>query len=132
MEIMTARERYDKGMKYNPPKSCSSAFQRYTGAIMMGKTLLTTIVCLSPAPQNGLENLLSLRWGEGMSKLKAPNIKEKVVNIETAHVAAVKLAAETAKEFEAAPQNKFWLGRKTRAEHAALALRLLEQLMSSG
>lgn len=131
-EIMNATQRYKQGTQYCPPKSVSSAFQRYTGAIMMGKTLLTTIVCLSPAPQNGMENLLSLRWGEGMSKLRAPNIKEKGINIETAHMAAVKLAAKTAKEFEGAPQNKFWLGRKTRAEHAALTARLLEQLMSSG
>lgn len=127
-EIMNATQRYKQGTQYCPPKSVSSAFQRYTGAIMMGKTLLNTIVCLSPAPQNGLENLNSLRWGEGMSKLRAPNIREKAVNIETARLKAVKLAAKTAKEFEAAPQNRFWLGRKSRAEHAALSLRLLEQL----
>jgi len=128
-EIMNATQRYKQGVPYCPPKSCSSAFQRYTGAIMMGKTLLTTIVCLSPAPQNGLENLNSLRWGEGMSKLRAPNITEKGINIEAAHVAAVKLAAKTAKELEGAPRNKFWLGRKTRADHAALTLSLLAQLM---
>jgi len=131
-EILNATQRYKQGKQYCPPKSVSSAFQRYTGAIMMGRTLLTTIVCLSPAPQNGLENLNSLRWGEGMSKLRAPNVRENAVNMETAHVAAVKLAAKTAKEFEGAPQNRFWLGRKSRAEHAALVLRLMEQLMGSG
>mmetsp|Transcript_20724 Transcript_20724/g.57502 ORF Transcript_20724/g.57502 Transcript_20724/m.57502 type:complete len:467 (-) Transcript_20724:4-1404(-) len=130
-EIMNATQRYKQGTQYNPPKSCSSAFQRYTGAIMMGRTLLTTIVCLSPAPQNGLENLNSLRWGEGMSKLRAPNITEKAVHVETAHKAAVKFAAKTAKELEAAPQNRFWLGRKARADYAALTLKFLEQLMSS-
>merc|ERR1712061_146481 len=131
-EIINATQRYKQGTQYCPPKSVSSAFQRYTGAIMMGKTLLNTLVCLSPAPQNGMENLNSLRWGDGMSKLRAPNIREKGVNIETARVAAVKLAAKTAKEFEAAPQNRFWLGRKSRAEHAALILRLWEQLRYTG
>merc|ERR1712187_935079 len=109
-EIMTATQRYNQGTQYCPNKSCSSAFQRYTGAIMMGKTILTTIVCLSPAPQNGLENLNSLKWGHGMSKLKAPNVKEKRINIETAYKAAVELSRKTAKEFEGAPQNRFWLG----------------------
>merc|ERR1719419_523245 len=71
MEIMRATDQYKMGKNYNPPKSCSTAFQRYTGAIMMGKTLLTTIVCISPAPQNGFENLNTLRWGNGMAKLKA-------------------------------------------------------------
>ena len=129
MEIMRATEQYKKGTTYNPPKSCSTAFQRYVGAIMMGKTLLTTIVCLSPAPQNGLENLNSLKWGEGMAKLKAPNVTEKPMNIEKAHQAAMVYAKKMAKEFEGAPPNKFWLGRKSRAEHAALTLKLMERLM---
>eukprot|EP00421_Protoceratium_reticulatum_P001771 CAMPEP_0168360330 /NCGR_PEP_ID=MMETSP0228-20121227/2107_1 /TAXON_ID=133427 /ORGANISM="Protoceratium reticulatum, Strain CCCM 535 (=CCMP 1889)" /LENGTH=459 /DNA_ID=CAMNT_0008372997 /DNA_START=6 /DNA_END=1385 /DNA_ORIENTATION=+ len=128
-EIMTARERYEKGMKYNPPKSCSSAFQRYTGAIMMGETLLTTIVCLSPAEQNGMENLYSLRWGEGMARLRAPNVTEKPVDVDKAYAAAVKAAEKAAKELEGAPQNRFWLGRKTKADHSALIVRIMGGLM---
>mmetsp|Transcript_56149 Transcript_56149/g.180203 ORF Transcript_56149/g.180203 Transcript_56149/m.180203 type:complete len:463 (-) Transcript_56149:10-1398(-) len=130
MEIMTARERYERGMKYNPPKSCSSAFQRYTGAIMMGQTLLTTIVCLSPAPQNGLENLYSLRWGEGMARLRAPNVTEKPVDVDKAYAAAVKAAERAAKELDGAPQNRFWLGRKTKADHSALLVRIMGGLMN--
>merc|ERR1719336_1510408 len=94
-EIMTATTRYKRGNQYCPPKSCSSAFQRYTGAIMMGRTLLTTIVCLSPAPQNGLENLNSLRWGDGMAKLRAPNLTEKPRKVDEAHKAAIQLAKTT-------------------------------------
>merc|ERR1712127_863775 len=107
--------RYRQGSSYCPPKSCSTAFQRYTGAIMMGRTRLSTIVCLSPAPQNGLENLNTLRWGEGMAKLRAPNLTEKPAEVAEAHNAALQFAQTTAKEFERAPQNKFWLGRKSRA-----------------
>lgn len=131
MEIMSATQRYKQRKQYNPPKSCSTAFQRYTGAIMMGRTLLTTIVCLSPAPQNGLENLNSLKWGDGMAKLKAPNVTEKPIDIKEAHKAAVVRAQETAKEFEGAPQNKYWLARKSRAQHAALSLQFMERLMST-
>merc|ERR1711988_1514761 len=128
-EIMRATERYKQGTQYCPPRSASSAFQRYTGAIMMGKTLLTTIVCLSPAPQNGLENLNSLKWGNGMAKLKAPNVTEKPVGIQKAYKAAVARAQQTANELASAPLNKYWLGRKSRADHAAFNQKIMERLM---
>lgn len=131
MEIMSATEQHKHRRKYNPRASCSTDFQRYTGAIMVGRTRLTTVVCVSPAPQNGLENLNSLKWGHGMAKLRAPNITEKPVDIEKAHTAAVEYAKKTAKEFEGSPQNRFWAGRKSRCEHAAVTLNLIERLMSA-
>jgi hypothetical protein len=131
-EILRATDMYKAGRKYNPPRGCSTAFQRYVGEVLTGHSLLNTCICISPALQSGSENLFSLKWGQNMARLKAPINAEKPIPVDAAYQAACDLADKTAKELEKKDKsNKYYHAYSSRAGSAAQRKEYLERLMAS-
>lgn len=130
-EVRRATDMYKLGKKYNPPRSGGTPFQRYTGEIMTGHTLLTTCICISPAPQNGSENLFSLKWGQNMASLRAPTHAEKPQPIETAYKKACETADKAAAELKSRDEsNKYYNSYLARSQSSAQRKAFLERLMA--
>lgn len=133
-EICKATDQYRAGRKYNPPtsKTMSTAFQRYAGEVLTGHSLLNTIICMSPAPQNGSENIFSLKWGQNVAKLKAPITVQNPISVDKALKIACEDVEQTAAELQKRDkQNKFYSAYLSRAEMAAQKKTFLEKLMAS-
>merc|ERR1712008_606653 len=105
----------------------SSPMQRYVGQVMTGHSLLNTCICISPAVQNGSENLFSLKWGQNMAALKSPVHNEGPIPIEKAYKIACDAAELMAKEFQMKDKtNKFYNSYSAKAGAAQRKKEYLE------
>mmetsp|Transcript_27677 Transcript_27677/g.64523 ORF Transcript_27677/g.64523 Transcript_27677/m.64523 type:complete len:127 (-) Transcript_27677:37-417(-) len=106
-----------------PMKQMSTAAIEYLSGCMTGQALLSMVVCMSTATQNGWETWFSCTYGEDLAKLRAP-VKPRVQKDIAKYV---KATAKDAKEKEKAhantkttgPSAKYVLPRKNAAFDAA-------------
>ena len=82
--IMSATTVNSQGRKYKPPTACSTPTQNFLLGSADGKARLAMCVCLSQAPQNGLECFESLKFGRDCAKLKVPLKRVKSIDIKKA------------------------------------------------
>eukprot|EP00462_Mataza_sp_D1_P023797 CAMPEP_0175132366 /NCGR_PEP_ID=MMETSP0087-20121206/7036_1 /TAXON_ID=136419 /ORGANISM="Unknown Unknown, Strain D1" /LENGTH=247 /DNA_ID=CAMNT_0016414715 /DNA_START=299 /DNA_END=1038 /DNA_ORIENTATION=- len=73
-----------QGRKYTPPTLASTQTQNFLMGCCDGKSRLGMCICLSRAPQNGLESLESLKFGKECAKLRVPLKNVKSMDIQKA------------------------------------------------
>jgi len=122
-----------KNKQYRAPKQNIPPTIKYLGTCLDGKCLMTMIVCLSPAGQNGWETWFSLQYGTDLSALSAPTKPVKPRSV-------AKVLTETRLEFKktkedlaktpksGSPASKYYHSRVFKCLHFEGYLKLLEEL----
>lgn len=128
LEVLKATAQHKKGKPYAPPKSGLSPAIQFLTAIMSGWSRLGMVITLSSSPQNGWETWFSMQYGTELSKLRVPIRSERTQPFAKLLAKEEATALKLAKELESAPQNRYFMGRKMKAEAAMENLRRLRLL----
>lgn len=100
-----------------------------------GQALVSAIICLSPASQNGWETWFACTCGEDFSRLSAPLMPERSRDVVQYTLEITKTAAEATKKAqqtpECGPASKFFMMRQIAAQYWNTEAELLRQLLSN-
>jgi hypothetical protein len=134
-EVLLAAGKHRSRQKYSPPTQNTPPTIKFIGACLDGTALMSMVVCLSQAPQNGWETWFSLKYGTDLSKLASPVKDQQGQDIKKVHAAAVAEAKKTAAAVPAAephlkdPKFKFYKRYVANAAYAGQQVEQLELLL---
>ena len=69
-EVVNATSLHRKGVPVGPPKQLGTPASEFMSACFAGTAVLSMLVCMSPAPQNGWETWFACTYGEDLNKLR--------------------------------------------------------------
>ena len=131
-EIRRVAEAHRRGKKPFISKCCTTAAIEYFSQCLTGTCTVASVVCLSPAPQNGWETWFACKYGEDIARLRVPLQKSSPRGLDKAIEAAERRGAEAVaggrQSGKTNFQTRFAARRQAIARHAAAAATALREL----
>ena len=132
-EIKRVAEAHRRGKKPFIFKCLTTAAIEYFSQCLTGTCTVASVVCLSPAPQNGWETWFACKYGEDIARLRVPLQKCSPHGIDKAIEAAERRGAQAAAGgprpgTQTSATERYAARRQAIARHAAAAAAALREL----